>query len=57
VRYCGILKYLWNQILFRISDENRISQKGKDVGVKFCDFSYNLDLFPYGKWRGPRAGL
>jgi hypothetical protein len=34
-----ISKYLWNQILFRISDWNRISQKGRGVGVKFWDFS------------------
>jgi hypothetical protein len=49
MRYCGILKYLWNRILFRISDENRISQKDKNVGIKLYDFSYNLDLFPYGE--------
>jgi hypothetical protein len=37
-------------------DWNRISQKGRGVGVKFYDFFRNLDLFSYGKWRGPGAG-
>jgi hypothetical protein len=56
VRCCGISKYLYNRILFRISDWNRISKKDKGVVIQFWDFSWNLDLFPYGKWCGLGAG-
>jgi hypothetical protein len=52
VRCCGISKYHWNQKFFRSRDWNKISQKDKGVGVKFWEFSWNLDLFLYGKWRG-----
>jgi hypothetical protein len=37
-------------------DWNKISQKDRGVSVKFWDFCWDLDLFLYGKWRGPGAG-
>jgi hypothetical protein len=52
MRYCWISKYIWNRILFRIRNWNRISQKDRGVGIKF----WNLDLFSYEKWRGLGAG-